>query len=523
MRVAAYARYSSDSQRQASLEDQLRNCRTYAARMGWPAPVEYTDAAMSGARTDRPGYARLMDDAQRYDVILVDDLSRLARDTVETLHRSRSLTFAGVRLIGVSDGVDTGRKSHKAEIGLRGMMAEMFLDDLADKTHRGLAGRALSGASAGGLPYGYRVTSTGQRAIVPEQAEVVRRIFSDYASGVSPRVIACALNAEGIRTGRGGTWSPSAIYPDKRRGIGVLTNPIYIGRQVWNRSHWVKHPETGRRVRRERPEAEWIMREVPDLAIVDRGLWEDVQARIAGKRTARAPTPVRPGRPSRNLLSGLLRCADCGGPIVVVDARSYGCNIAKDRGTCENRMRIPRREAERAMLAGVRAQLLGEQAFAEFRRRVAAALKTGAPSDADARKRLAKATSERDNIMSAIKAGIVTASTRAALEAAEAAIIDAEREIAQLAEAQPVAVIPRLRETWAGIVADLTTHTARNPAARDALRALIGEATVRTNENGDPVAEVAAILPQIKLVAGARSGCYLQQPALIPLRLGREV
>src|SRR5690606_30087953 len=162
-------------------------------------------------------------------------------------------------------GVDTGRKSHKADVGLRGLMSELFLDDLAEKTHRGLTGRALAGASAGGLPYGYRVTETGHRAILEDEAAIVRRIFAEYAGGLTPR---------------GGTWSLNAIRADVRRGIGILGNPIYIGQQVWNRSRWVKHPETGCRVRQERPESEWIVREVPELAIVDRPLWDAVQARV---------------------------------------------------------------------------------------------------------------------------------------------------------------------------------------------------------------------------------------------------
>lgn len=111
----------------------------------------YTDAAVSAAREDRPGYRTLLADAadRRLDVVLVDDLSRLSRDSVESAKTIRRFTFAGIRLIGVSDGVDTARKSHKADVGLRGLMSELYLDDLADKTHRGLTGRALAGASAG--------------------------------------------------------------------------------------------------------------------------------------------------------------------------------------------------------------------------------------------------------------------------------------------------------------------------------------------------------------------------------------
>jgi site-specific DNA recombinase len=269
MRVAAYARFSSDSQREASIEDQLRNCRAYCAKQGWPDPVVYSDSAISGARNDREAYLRMLREAVRFDVLLVDDLSRFGRDKDEIGKTVKRLTFAGVRLVGVCDGVDTARKGHKVDVGLRGLMSEIYLDDLADKTHRGLSGRALAGASAGGLPYGYRVTTTGAREIDEAQAVVVRRIVAEYLAGQSPRAIARGLNRDGIPSPRGKTWALSAIYGDMRRGIGILANPIYVGRQVWNRSRWVKHPDTGRRVRQERPAAEWITTDQPELAIVD--------------------------------------------------------------------------------------------------------------------------------------------------------------------------------------------------------------------------------------------------------------
>ena len=85
----------------------------------------------------------------RFDVLLIDDLTRLGRDMAETPRIIKMLKFAGIRVIGISDGVDTDRAGYKAEIGLRGIMGEMYLDDLAEKTHRGLTGQALSGKSAG--------------------------------------------------------------------------------------------------------------------------------------------------------------------------------------------------------------------------------------------------------------------------------------------------------------------------------------------------------------------------------------
>ena len=321
MRTAAYARYSSDQQRDASLEDQLRNCRSYCARQGWHEPVVYTDAAMSGSRNDRPGYRSLIADAGRFDVILVDDLSRLSRDSIESATAIKRFTFAGVRVIGVSDGVDTARKNHKADVGLRGLMSELYLSDLADKTHRGLTGRALSGACAGGVSYGYHVTTIGQRSIDDAQATIVRRIYADYIAGHSPREIAAALNLERIPSARGATWCVTAIYGDTKRGIGILANPIYVGRQIWNRSRWIKHPDTGRRLRKERPETEWIITEHPELAIVDDATWRAAQSRMRASHKA----GERHGRSPKHLLSGLLRCHTCGGPMVIVDRYRYGC------------------------------------------------------------------------------------------------------------------------------------------------------------------------------------------------------
>ena len=76
MKVAVYARYSGENQREASLEDQMRNCRNYCVREGWPAPIEYTDRAISGSRLDRTSYRSLLSQASHFDVILEDDLTR---------------------------------------------------------------------------------------------------------------------------------------------------------------------------------------------------------------------------------------------------------------------------------------------------------------------------------------------------------------------------------------------------------------------------------------------------------------
>ena len=243
MRVAIYARFSTEGQREASLDDQTRNCERHADREGWHVVARFTDRAISGTKRDRPGYQAMLAAAKRreFDVLVVDDLSRLSRDEIELKQTVRRFRFAGLRIVSVSDGFDTNAKGHKIQATVRGLLNEIYLDDLAEKTHRGLTGQALKGFNTGGRSYGYRhlpIVDASQsdeygrprviaarREIDSEQAKVVRLIFSEFADGRSPRAIAIKLNQRGIPSPRGGTWAVSAIYGDRRTGVGILNNP----------------------------------------------------------------------------------------------------------------------------------------------------------------------------------------------------------------------------------------------------------------------------------------------------------
>ena len=225
VKVAIYARYSSDNQRDASIADQLRVCRAFAERQGWTICEEYTDHAVSGATLLRAGFQALMRDAlnRRFDVVLAESLDRFSRDQEDTAGLFKRLTFAGVNIVTLAEGDIT-----HLHIGFKGTMNALFLKDLAEKTHRGLRGRIEDGKSAGGLCYGYRVVkalnggtvTTGEREIEPDEAAVVERIFREFVAGVSPKQIAKNLNREGVPGPFGGPWSPSTIYGN---------------RQAWNR------------------------------------------------------------------------------------------------------------------------------------------------------------------------------------------------------------------------------------------------------------------------------------------------
>lgn len=152
--VAIYARYSSDNQRDASIEDQIRVCKHRAEREGWTVVNCYTDHAISGASLMRPGVQMLIQDglSGKFDIVLAKDLDRLSRDQEDIAGVYKRMEFAGVKIITLSDGIVTD-----LHIGLKGTMNARYLKDLAAKTHRGLRGRIEAGKSGGGNCFGYNV------------------------------------------------------------------------------------------------------------------------------------------------------------------------------------------------------------------------------------------------------------------------------------------------------------------------------------------------------------------------------
>src|SRR5262252_9106934 len=161
MKVAFYGRYSSDNQRDASIEDQHRVVERWAETHGHQLVAKFSDAAVSGANT------RLLNSLQEalrsaftapapFDAIVVDQLSRLSRDVGDTDAIIKRLRFSGIRVIAVADGIDTGDDTTKVSVTVKSLVNELYLDDLRKTTKRGLDGRFLKGYATGGRTYGYR-------------------------------------------------------------------------------------------------------------------------------------------------------------------------------------------------------------------------------------------------------------------------------------------------------------------------------------------------------------------------------
>lgn len=211
---------------------------------------------------------------------------------------------------------------------------------------------------------------------------MLRRIFRAYAGGQSPRSIAKGLNAEGIAGPRGGKWTASLLLGGAARETGLLHNRLYIGERVWNRQRFLKDPATGKRVARPNPREAWVVSAVPELTLIDSETWQRTQARLEAGRRAVAPevfddetlntgtnTGGRLGKARRApwLLSGLVRCGLCQGPMSVVGAEGrLGCANHVERGTCGNKRTIRREILVQRVLIGLKERLLAPQLVEAF-------------------------------------------------------------------------------------------------------------------------------------------------------------
>ena len=491
MRAAIYARYSSDNQRDASIDDQVHQCRKRIDGEGWHPTEVYSDHAISGASTLRPGYQKMLEDARNggFDVLVAEALDRLSRDQEDIAGLYKQLTFASVQIITLSEG-----EINELHVGLKGTMNALFLKDLAHKTRRGLEGRIRQGKSGGGNAYGYDVVKKmdaagepirGERRINEVEAAIVQRIFGEFIQGRSPKTIAHALNHEGVAGPSGNDWGPSTIHGNWRRGTGILNNELYIGRLVWNRQRFIKDPNTGKRQARLNPEEEWVIEGVPHFRIVDQGLWDRVKDRQSSTRRrvsseANGIRSERARRP-RYLLSGLLKCGSCDGGFSKISQHHYGCSTARNKGTCDNLLSIRRDIIESAVLDGLKEHLMHPECVKAFVSEYHTEMNRLAATQDTERDRLARDLTKTEHdiqkLINAIKEGVPGSAIKDEMRLLE----DRRQELAHAMENAP-ASIPRLHPNLAQLYRDkvdrlteaLNEDGSRTEAA-EAIRALIEE------------------------------------------------
>lgn len=383
MKAAIYARYSSENQSEKSIEDQVRVCKNYAKENGLTIDEKhiYVDQALSGSLANRPGLQALEEAGEHneFKAVIVDDLSRLSRSNHQMLTLVLKFNYYQVKLISVSDGIVTDDENSKLGIQMRGLINELYLDDLRKKTARGLEGQKLRGFSAGENVYGYSTKPKGElklnrkgqakyegmiHIINPEEAEIIKRIFQEFTGGKSIHKITEALNQDRIPTKKNmpGGWNISTVSR-------ILKNKKYIGVWNWRKSKTVRDPLTGKKKSVPRPPKEQIPIFRKDLVIIKKEIWEKAKKRW---RELKGTWPVSKKKKTfyrqksyihtspNHLLSGLLKCNTCGGAIVLTSGKGsgyYGCYNTK-RKTCDNTLRISRKRIEEIIIRELQENIL---------------------------------------------------------------------------------------------------------------------------------------------------------------------
>lgn len=492
-RAAIYARFSSERQNERSCQDQIELCSAWAASQGYLVVASYDDQAVSGASTvNRLGLGRMMRDAREraFDVVICEALDRLSRDQADLANIRKQLNFLEIGISTVQDGVVGAM-----HIGLKGLMGEMFLADLAQKTHRGLRARVNAGASGGGRSYGYELVAgqVGALQVVESEAAVVRRVFSEYLAGRTPRQIVGGLNAEGIPGPRGGKWNASTINGSRERQNGILQNRLYAGEIVWNRQRFIKDPSTGKRVSRPNPESEWIRQPVPQLAILGRDLFDAAQERKA-ERGAVHPSH---SRKPKHLLSGLVKCGCCGAGYTVLYRDRLGCSGVRERGDCTNRTIVARVEVEQRVLQALHTRLAAPELVAEYvrtyheeRRALAAQNRS---TRHDRQRRLDDLTRQIDRALDLLLSDHAPDGLMLRIKGMEAEAKALKAGLTAIdAVDQPITMHPAAAGKYARIVADLQKHVegmkAGEPAERviTEVRKLIDRIVIEPGESRKP-------------------------------------
>jgi site-specific DNA recombinase len=562
--AAIYTRYSTERQRDTSTLDQLRNCERKRTAEGLDLFKHYSDEAMSGQTTDRPGYQEMISDAiaGEFKVLIIDDLSRLGRDSVETERTIQRLEFRKVRIIGVCDGYDSDSKARKIHRGAKNLVNEIYIDDLREKTHRGQEGQALRKFVAGGKTYAYkhvpefdtsRVDNHGmplvngyRREVDESKAEIVREIFQRYAAGESMLRIASDLNARAIPS-PGAAWKRKTRRKDGRWLVStlhsLLYNEIYIGRYIWNRCEWIRDPDTKKRTKRERPRSEWTVNEIPELAIVDVVTWDRVAARLRASSSSASAIAQRKkrGRGPKFILSGVLECGLCSTKMIVSgssERNSYRCASRHGGGefACSNDLTVRRDLAEELLLEPLRKEVLADSSIdyvlGVIRKLWIEAQQPSVPPEQ--LRRIAQLEGEIAQLNRLVADGVLSAGVAGAaleraqvehsklIKARERVPVTASTAILFRAEAAYRARVAMLRESLSGQDVHMARELLR-PLVGGSIPCLPAEFGARhlvARVGLDPIALLAGSAME-KLVAGAGSGLIHRQKASYSVALIR--
>ncbi len=333
MRCAVYCRLSKEDEDRHAESESIQNQKSllvrYAVERGWDIYKIYSDEDYSGVDRDRPEFCAMLSDARdkKFDIVLCKTQSRFTRDMelLET-YVHRQFPLWGIRFVTAVDHIDTDIKGGKKFRQINGLVNEWYLEDLSDNIRAVFDHKRRNGQYIGGFPvYGYQKDPERKNHLIVDAyaAEIVREIFSLYLAGLGKQKIAERLNGRHVlnptqyKQSKGSTYVNAHAVGDRglwnRTTIGrILKNEMYLGTMVQGRRKKISYKS---KQLIDVPPEDWFRVEGTHEAVIDRHTF-DTAGQLMRTRTR------TDGTGETHILSGRVRCLDCGG-ILCKTSRNY--------------------------------------------------------------------------------------------------------------------------------------------------------------------------------------------------------
>lgn len=335
MKVAIYCRLSEEDRNKQfetddsnSIQNQKAMLKQYADEQGWDVYEIYSDDDYTGSDRRRPAFNRLLKDAEdrKFNIVLCKTQSRFTRE-LELVEKYIHGLFPlwGIRFVSIVDNADTANKGNKKSRQINGLVNEWYLEDMSDNIKSVLTSRRQNGFHIGAFAlYGYKKDpdQKGHLIIDEEAAAVVREVFTLFSQGMGKTAIARLLNDRGIPNPTEYKRRNGLRYkqPDNKNSTlwkyfaisDMLINEIYIGNMVQGKYGSISYKT---KINKPRPKSEWYIVEGTHEPIIDRELWDRVQAMVAERAK-----PFSTG--NIGLFAKKVRCVNCG--YILRSSKSHG-------------------------------------------------------------------------------------------------------------------------------------------------------------------------------------------------------
>ncbi|MBQ6432166.1 MAG: recombinase family protein [Oscillospiraceae bacterium] len=395
MNAVIYARYSSDNQREESIEGQLRECKAFANKKGLQIVGTYIDRALSAKTDNRPQFQKMIRDSaqKKFELVIVWKLDRFSRNRYDSARYKAVLKKNGVRVVSATEAISDGAEGIILEAVLEGM-AEYYSADLAEKVLRGMTDNALKCKyNGGGVLVGYTIDAEQHFQIDPVVAPIVLEMFRKYADGCTIKDIVVELESKGVRTAKGNPYNYESV-------ARMLRNRRYLGEYRFNDV--------------------LVPGGIPQ--IVPEELFDRVQERAKTNKAA----PARHKAKEDFILTTKLYCGKCGSYMVGesgtsktgVTHRYYKCAKAKKDHTCSKKP-VKKEWIENLVIEKTKKIIWDDALLERIAERIVSLLGEEDATLAALRRQYAEAEKAIDNILDAMQQGIITSSTKERLQKLE--------------------------------------------------------------------------------------------------------